>query len=234
MMWKAFRRFRNRSNVSLFTAVSVLIWPQDDSVYGHAAIRTKNYHISFWPTVDKKKKPSSGENKGALHYHHEYDRYLEYNKKPKVYELPNLSDDKVEAIYHKVLDYNKIFPYTKVSISEGETIVDRAFEIGFEEGWPDGYEPEKVTSKTSYFLDPTISNQYDWAFPADIFFHYPQSCTTFAYAILKLSGAKLRSYAVPTVTGEGLRPPLSVAIFEDIVKSYVKDGDDNPSTCSIS
>ena len=75
---------------------TVYIWcPDKDHPYGHAALQTNKYHISFWPDVDTSelgKARAIGKGvPGCLVFHHELDHFHEGKRLPTgTYEILNL------------------------------------------------------------------------------------------------------------------------------------------------
>jgi len=74
----------------------IFIWcPDKDHPYGHAALQTNKYHISFWPDVDTSelgKARAIGKGvPGCLVFQHELDRFHEGKRLPTgTYEILNL------------------------------------------------------------------------------------------------------------------------------------------------
>ena len=150
-------------------AVYVHIWePDEKNKYGHVAIQTNKYNMSLWPDCDVKEDCSviqniKGQIAGCLIIHHEYDRYLEGNRDP--IQLHLLIDDlHINGRYEEMLRYNNINPY-EVNMEKGEEIM-RLQE----------HKPEKSLEKSTWNLGGM--------FYAKKFYTHPQSCTTFALALL--------------------------------------------------
>lgn len=87
----------------------VFIWRADDNgnKYGHAAMQTDKYYISFWPEGNKKAVDAipwfTSTLKGALIFHRNFDKYLEGNRDPVTYKIPEIPDAIINEIYEKFL-----------------------------------------------------------------------------------------------------------------------------------
>ena len=106
---------------------TVYIWyPDKDHPYGHAALQTDKYHISFWPDGDVKNDlgvaRAVGKGvPGSLHFfHHELDRYYEGDRLPTgIYQISYVTDKAINEIYEEFLEYNGIDP-ADVTLEAGE------------------------------------------------------------------------------------------------------------------
>lgn len=102
-------------------ATTVYIWePDGENKYGHAAISTKTYHMSFWPEDGNKGKTVPGQ----LHYHVAYDKHMEGKRNPIAYKFVDICPLKVDSAYEDLLHYNDVTP-DKVTINAGESKMEK-------------------------------------------------------------------------------------------------------------
>jgi hypothetical protein len=166
----------------------VLIWEPNspENRFGHAAIRTKNYHISLWPDGNYKDleplKNEKGGVTGSLVFHQNYDKFLEEGREPTQFVINYVSMDQIEKLYEKFLNYNDIRP-DKVSLKKGEEYCKR------------GEKPEMVLRKSLYsFYGCFYESEGGGLFPKKKFkfrefYTVQQSCTTFCMNFLLNCGA---------------------------------------------
>jgi hypothetical protein len=101
-----------------------MIWrPSGDNKYGHAAVQTDKYHMSFWPDGAIKSDLSAFQAMtsgvvAAINFHHNLDKYLEDRRDPVQYRIVNVSDSALNRIYEKFLAYNNINP-SEVTLAKG-------------------------------------------------------------------------------------------------------------------
>jgi hypothetical protein len=136
---------------------TVYIWyPDKDHPYGHAALQTAKYHISFWPDGDtselgKTRAVLKGV-PGSLHFHHELDRYCEGNRLPTgIYKILYATDEAINRIYEEFLQYNGIDP-ADVTLEAGEKLVRQ------------NKRPEVSVSLTKYAFVPDQAIDYSLKF----------------------------------------------------------------------
>ncbi|XP_046656480.1 uncharacterized protein LOC124349717 isoform X2 [Daphnia pulicaria] len=95
---------------------TVLIWlPEGANIYGHAALQTDKYHISFWPFKGKRFRFSESSITGRLHFHEQLDCISEGSpEKPRGptsrHEIVNVTNEVINREYEKFLRYNEINP----------------------------------------------------------------------------------------------------------------------------
>jgi hypothetical protein len=93
---------------------TVLIWlPEDANTFGHAALRTDKYHISFWPFRGKHFRFSEASITGRLHFHEDLDCISEGSPENPVkptnqHEIVNVTNEAINCVYEKFLLYNEI------------------------------------------------------------------------------------------------------------------------------
>ena len=160
----------------------VYIWEPDgkENKYGHVAIGTKSYHMSFWP---------SDGNKGGiidvpaqLHYNVSYDALREGNieskfREPIRYPLESISPSKLNTAYEEFLEYNDVTP-DRVTIDVGKEMFEKK-----------GEEPTYKLSRTKYnavtsYLFPGTEFNRDY-------FKESLACTSFAMNLLEQDGGKI-------------------------------------------
>ncbi len=175
--------------------VQVLIWePNEQNRYGHAALQTDRYHMSFWPqesvdNLDERINVTLGFGvQGSLHFHEAYDNYLEGEKDvmgnhlssrhPKRVTLDVLAE-RLNQAYGQFLRYNEIGE-EDVSREAGKNKVNRWLETEEDEDLP-----IVNLKKTRYALRGNFirSRHND-----DYVFEYAQSCATFCLNLLEASG----------------------------------------------
>ena len=108
----------------------VMIWPHDkDNKYGHAALQTDKYHISFWPEKNlrnnrgQKSKAGSANFgcKGSIVFYHQYDAVLEEGREPNLLPIDTVTNEKINEWYEKFLQYNEIDRH-EVTLETGQQI----------------------------------------------------------------------------------------------------------------
>ena len=129
---------------------TVYIWyPDKDHPYGHTALQTDKYYISFWPDADvselRKARAFAGKGVPAsLVFHQELDRHYEGNRLPTGrYEIDNATDEAINKIHEEFLEYNGIDP-EEVTLEAGEKLVSNRPII----------KPQVSVPKTKYALVP--------------------------------------------------------------------------------
>nr|CAH0113664.1 unnamed protein product [Daphnia galeata] len=108
---------------------TVYIWyPDKDHAYGHAALQTDKYHISFWPDGDVKNELGvlrgvGNGVPGCLIFHHELDRFYEGNRLPTgIHKIVHATDEAINLVHEEFLKYNGINP-AKVTLQAGKRLV---------------------------------------------------------------------------------------------------------------
>ena len=127
---------------------TVYIWyPDKDHPYGHTALQTDKYYISFWPDADvselRKARAIAGKGVPAsLVFHQELDRHYEGNRLPTGrYKIVGATDEAINKIHEKFLHYNGINS-ANVTLEAAEKLFEK------------GVEPEVSVSKTKYAVVP--------------------------------------------------------------------------------
>nr|CAH0113618.1 unnamed protein product [Daphnia galeata] len=179
---------------------TVYIWYPDDKdhPYGHTALLTDKYYISFWPDGDisemGKLQAAFHGVPGSLHFHCELDRYCEGNRLPTgSYEIDNATDEAINKIHEEFLEYNGINP-ADVTLEEGEKHIDDIKN----KGWP-----QKSVAKTLYSYNAHFEGQssaLDLIVPGNAlnnqpknlllpkrstFYYHKQSCVSFCFNIIE-------------------------------------------------
>lgn len=100
---------------------SIMIWrPNDNNLYGHAAISTSKYYMSFWPQnriKPEKVKVFSADTfwggvVASIIIHPKRDIELEGHTPSKVYDLEDIFDSEVNQVYEHFLRFNGVDPAT--------------------------------------------------------------------------------------------------------------------------
>jgi hypothetical protein len=156
--------------------------------YGHAALQTDKYHISFWPDGDVKEelgvvKTALVGVDASLVFHPELDRYYEGKRRPTgEYEIVNVTNEAINGIHEEFLHYNGINP-ADVTLEAAEELVD-AFELKVGEA-----RPEMSVSRTPYSYiaiveEKTMFDTMRWP-SSSPFYHSKQSCVSFCFNLIK-------------------------------------------------
>lgn len=169
--------------------VVVLIWlPTKDNKFGHAALQTDKYHMSFWPDGDVKSDLGvfdalGGGVNASLVFHQDLDYSLEGKRDPNQHRIANVTDNEVNRVYERLLAYNDIDP-ASVTLNKAEEIIQQRDR------------PEISLSKTQYtylarfiksknehknFLE-ALSQGYNGPF-----YHHPQSCVSFCFNLVEMA-----------------------------------------------
>ena len=112
---------------------TVYIWyPDKDHPYGHAALQTDKYYISFWPDGDVKNdlgvaRAVAGKGVPAsLVFHPELDRFYEGIRLPTGrYEIVGATDEAINLVYEEFLHYNGIDP-EDVTLQASEQLIEKS------------------------------------------------------------------------------------------------------------
>jgi hypothetical protein len=190
---------------------TVYIWcPDKDHPYGHAALQTDKYYISFWPDGDVKDSELGASLirvPASLVFHPELDRFYEGIRLPTGrYEIVGATDEAINLVYEEFLHYNGINP-ANVTLEAAEKL--------FEKG---DVEPEVSVSKTKYAVVP------DKNLPVASYYQHGNNCVSICYALI------LTAYEFPFFSKiDG----YTVAWFEShIKKHWVEDNGWNVATSS--
>ena len=198
---------------------TVYIWyPDKDHPYGHAALQTDKYHISFWPDGDVKNdlgvaRAVAGNGvPGCLIFHPELDRFYEGIRLPTgIYELDQekVTDEAINRIHEKFLHYNGI-DTADVTLEAGEKLVDQSTP------------PEVSVSKTKYAIV-----LYNIIYPSDFYYEYVNNCVSFCSQVILQAGKRsFMNELVDIITDNVTFPILdlfTVPWFEShIKKNWVK------------
>lgn len=224
-----------------------MIWKPNppDNKYGHAALHTDKYHISFWPSqcLDKTLRLDAlrGKVEASIVFAQEVDYNLENDRMPDFeHQLVGITNEAVNEVYEKVLDCNRIAP-SEVTLEKATEIMDEWMALSPEERERLGscYIHDRLAKKlitTSYsFLDnlpnPSprskhLKTGFMSAFNVLRFYHYPQCCTSFCLNIIKKANDE-------TEVEEEERIPsvLTVDSFDSIIRKYYMGS--KPSTCTV-
>jgi hypothetical protein len=139
--------------------------------------------MSLWPDGDVKEDFGSWASltgvPASLHYHQNYDCYLERgnreeSRKPLVFTLDNFSDRNLNEAYEIVLEYNDITP-DKVTLTEGKDKVSK------------GEYPAISLPKTLWGLHADMNQ-------GENFYKYTQSCTGFVLSLLSFNDDNASRY----------------------------------------
>jgi hypothetical protein len=154
--------------------------PNSSHKFGHAALRTDKYHISFWPDGDVKEdlgvvKTAVVGVDASLNFHLELDRYYEGKRRPTgEYEIVNVTDEAINGIHEEFLRYNKIDP-ADVTLEAAEEVIDN------------GGRPEMSVSRTPYTFIAAVekTTMFDAVRPSNSpFYHLKQSCVSFCFNLI--------------------------------------------------
>lgn len=168
--------------------VTVLIWEPNppQNAYGHAAIQTDKYHMSFWPDgkVDEmgRKKCLTEGVPASLVFHHLYDKQLE-GKRPATYtiSLRNVDMEMVNMAYEELLNYNGV-PHSDASLDTAEELIEQIMSN------PEIKKlPSVSLNKTLYSFWGNFRDGIDFIngiIRERDFYKYKQSCTTFCLSLL--------------------------------------------------
>ncbi|XP_046656890.1 uncharacterized protein LOC124349971 [Daphnia pulicaria] len=209
----------------------VYIWsPKIGNPYGHAALQTDKYHISFWPDGDVKKELGTlttalvGVN-ASLVFHHELDLFYEDKCRPTgVYEIVNVTDEAINGIHEKFLHYNGIKP-ADVTLKVAEEHIDIK-------------KPEISVGKTPYTFVADIVGQTSvlnvisstsstsGSLHSEPFYYRKQSCVSFCFNLIQMADPKpqgIPSQLTDIVTSQAL-DNFTVPWFQSYIQRYwVKD-----------
>ena len=178
---------------------TVLIWsPDEENKYGHAALQTSKYHMSFWPdgSIGKIFK-TRDRNYTALEaldgipacivFHQDYDYILE-GRRPATnqYNIVNATDEDINSVYEEFLHYNGINPKT-VTLERAEELIEQSQD-------PTNCEVSLAKTKYSYVADLVRDKRKKksaWQtflhganYP---FYHEKQSCVSFCFNIIEMA-----------------------------------------------
>lgn len=215
--------------------VQVLIWePNDRHKYGHAALQTNVYHMSFWPDGDVKNCYDDsgvttrnrsldvlfgGGVPGSLNFDESYDNYLEGEKddkgkhlrsrRPEKIPLNNVPTRWIHQAYEELLGFNDITP-DRVTREEGARI-----SLG-EEGVP-----SIGLTKTFWSLNGDITPYH--------FFEHQQSCATFSLNLLRWGGLNIDDSEVANYIGYNhsyRHRMLDIPSFKILINNHLRDTPD--------
>lgn len=203
-----------------------MIWrPTYDNHYGHAALQTQKYHMSFWPDGDVKQDLGVLETfvkgvQSSLVFHQNLDYFLEVNENPEIIRIDSLvNEKKLNELYEEMLNYNNITPDT-VTLEKGEKITRKELR------------PEISLEKSLY-------SSCGEAYTSNDFYRYKQSCTTFSLgllvnrivALVSKFSLGLRESIIPierikTLTLESLaKGIITVNEFEQMIRNTLPNQD---------
>merc|ERR1712243_413169 len=141
-----------QKNTNNIQRMKVYVWmPAEGNTYGHVALETDRYYMSFWPRRDIK---ASGECPKAaaigvdadIVYHRDLDFYLEGRRKPEVINLPvnKVKDSAINDVLERFLRDNNVDP-ADVTLEAAERKIDDFLRT-------DSFDdrPEKQLSLTRY------------------------------------------------------------------------------------
>ena len=195
---------------------TIFIWyPDRDHPYGHAALQTAKYHISFWPDGDVKEELDAIRTAingvpASLHFHHELDRHYEGNRLPTgSYEIDNATDNTINDIYEEFLEYNGIDP-ANVTMEAAKKLIDKK------------KKPEATVSKTPYSFSPLLKSERR-------FYHAKQNCVSLCFNLIQAANPTMKSinfllYVYGILTVQNVIQIATVPWFESYIKKHwVKD-----------
>jgi hypothetical protein len=219
---------------------TVYIWsPDENSRYGHAALQTDKYHISFWSeeaVADCGKMRTVTEGiPGSLVFHQKRDMELEENRLPTAtYQIGSVTNEAINRIHEEFLLYNKIHP-ADVTMEAAEKLLE------------DKKTPEVLVGKTPYTFVVDIRGQLSvcdvllavihWytstrtggsLLPANLvitgkppWYHSKQSCLSLCYHMIQNADPQSQGIArlYHFVTLQAL-DNFTVPWFESHVKKY--------------
>ena len=174
--------------------MKVYVWlPAEGNTYGHVALETDRYYMSFWPRGDIKadgevvKAAARGVDADIV-YHRDLDFHLEGKREPEVINLPvnKVKDSAINDVLERFLRDNNVDP-ADVTLEAAERKIDDFLRTGsFDD------HPQKQLSLTRYayvskFADATFINFLDAYGKTRISLRDPQSCTTFVLNAIVLS-----------------------------------------------
>jgi hypothetical protein len=157
----------------------VMIWePDDDNKYGHAAVQTDKYHMSFWPKQMKYLKlVVSGGVTAELVYHNLEDKERETDRIPNMYDIKNTTDAQINRVYEDFLEYNGV-DCESVTLERGKEMHNSK---------KDACIP---LSKTKYNFRTHLSRRKPgdkvlWLFEQDMYYTWPLNCVSFVYHMIE-------------------------------------------------
>ena len=134
-----------------FKRMKVYVWlPAEGNTYGHVALETDRYYMSFWPRgnikADGEGLKAAGEGVDAdIVYHRDLDFHLEGKRKPGVIDLPyKVKDSAINNVLERFLRDNGVDP-EDVTLEAAERKIQDFLRTGSDEDWP-----VKELSKTRY------------------------------------------------------------------------------------
>ena len=227
----------------------VLIWlPYGKNTFGHAALLTDEYYISFWPSKGKRiAEISKTSAVGRLHFHVKEDFEAEGNRVPTLHEIVNVTNQQINDEYVQFLVYNGINP-TEVSLAAAENLTGQwrmdlartsysfVGNVIVEKG-----KKRKFSDLLFCFercLTPGWGNNTfcldckKQSVPVEcLFYHKPQSCVSFCFNLIEMADPKPLVCLIEARKNHSLWPVLdsllgmcleiSVPNFEEhIVKKY--------------
>ena len=157
-----------------------MVWRPNppDNEFGHVAINTNRYHISLWPQgMVKYHRGDVSVLTGipaSLHFHHDYDKYLEGNRNPVCYTIDYISIRELNSKYEDMLHYNDITP-DLVTLDMAEEKISKWIDSGKRKD--DINKPEITLKNTLYSFKGGCSICSD-------FYKFRHSCTTLALGFL--------------------------------------------------
>lgn len=197
---------------ALTSDTTVLIWDANEECYGHAAIQSKTYHMSFWPDGNVKDigvlEAHNRGMRGSLVCHHDIDVALEGQRKPTLYKLDKVSNFKIEQAYEEMLDYNNITP-DNVTIEESENKLEL-----YNEG-KINTTPEYSTSRSLWTTSGLFHGRKEY-------YKFAQSCTSFSLSILKRGDYKYDESELFQDTQDiwqGIVGAITIRSFENTIKN---------------
>lgn len=218
---------------------TVYIWsPDENSRYGHAALQTDKYHISFWSedtVADCGKRRTITEGiPGSLVFHQQLDMEYEEDRLPKTYQIDSVTNEAINRIHEEFLLYNDIDP-ADVTMEAAEKLLE------------DKKTPEVPVGKTPYTFVVDIRGQLSvcdvllavihWytstrtggsLLPANLvitgkppWYHSKQSCLSLCYHMIQNADPESQGFArlYHFATLQAL-DNFTVPWFESHVKKY--------------
>jgi len=225
--------------------MKVYVWmPAEGNPYGHVAMETDRYYMSFWPRgnikADGEGLKAAGEGVDAdIVYHRDLDFHLEGKREPEVIDLPvnKVKDSAINDVLERFLRDNNVDP-ADVTLEAAERKIDDFLRTGsFDD------HPQKQLSLTRYsYLSEFALREFpklrefknfvdDDGKPV-ISLRNRQSCTTFVLnaIVLSLPRQKMGLFGWfnfqcrKDLEDKGFYkpPPLFVPLFRDFISYHLR------------
>ena len=227
---------------------TALIWkPTREHKFGHVAIQTNRYHISFWPYGHNEKQLGlilnrfKYEGAACIVFHDFLDMCLQAGKKvkrpkPKIALLACSTDEAINSLYEEFLEYNGVNA-ADVTRTKGKEIIVKEKgkkrqsdqykndHLDTKELWPLlTRKPSQTTYKLPHetmVVNPNVSFMHRLL--STKFYQMGQCCTSFCFHLIELTKNKVMSTFEDSFSDGQIDVLTFQKIAEENYKTNAKD-----------